>query len=73
MDVGFDILSVAVKALTEGIDDFFLGGVVFQTLRNRGKGFVSLNQAMKIRARGGDDDRLAVNLMVDKMLIQFQR
>ena len=73
MDVGFNILSVAVKALTEGIDDFFLGGVVLQTLRNRREGFVALNQAVKIRARGGDDDRLAVKLIVNKMLIQFQR
>ena len=58
-----DDLHVAVKACAEGIDNFFLGGVLFQTIRYDSKGFVALNQAVKIRACGGDDKCLSVKLM----------
>jgi hypothetical protein len=70
-NVGFDNLSVAVKACAEGIDNFFLGGVLFQTIRYDSEGFVALNQAVKICACGGDDYRLTVHVVMNKCIIQF--
>ena len=63
MNIGFDILPVAVKARAEGIDDFFLGSFIFQTFRDCGEGFVALYQAVEFCASGGNDDRLSAKLM----------
>ena len=63
MYIGFDILSVAVKASAEGIDDLVLGGIILQTLRDRRQSLVALYQTVKLRPRGGDDDRLSGNIM----------
>ena len=63
MHVGGNILSVAVKASAEGIDDLILGDVVFQTLRDSRESLVALYQTVKLRPHGGDDDRLSGNIM----------
>ena len=72
MNVGFDILSAAVKTGAKGVDDLLLCRILRQALGNRGEGLVALDQAVKIRAAGGDDQGLAIDLMTDKVFIQFQ-
>ena len=63
MYVGFDILSVAVKASAEGINDLILGDVVFQALCDSRESLVTLNETVKLRPCGGDDDCLSGNIM----------
>lgn len=72
MHIGFDILSAAVKAGAKGVDDPILGSILRQALGDRGEGLVTLDQAVKIRAAGGDDQGLAVDVMTDKVFVQFQ-
>ena len=68
-----DDLSVSVEAHTEDIDDLFLGGIFLQTLRDSRKTFVALYQAVKTGGAGGDDQRLTVYLMNDKILVQLHK
>ena len=63
MYVVCNILSVAIKASAEGINDLVLGDVVFQALRDSREGLVALYQTVKLRPCGGDDDRLSGNIM----------
>ena len=63
MHVSFHIRSVAVIAAAKGFDNLFLGGILFETLRDCQEGFVALNKTVKIRPGGGNDNRLSGNLM----------
>lgn len=72
MHIGFDILSAAVETGAEGIDDLVLCRILRQALGDRGEGLVALDQAVKIRAAGGDDQGLSVDVMTDKIVVQFQ-
>lgn len=72
MHIGFDILSAAVETGAKGVDDPILGSILRQALGDRGEGLVALDQAVKIRAAGGDDQGLSVDVMTDKIVVQFQ-
>ena len=72
MHIGFDLLSAAVKAGAKGVDDLVLCRILRQALGDCGEGLVPLDQAVKIRAAGGDDQGLVIDLMTDKIVVQFQ-